>query len=143
MWWPFLKHLRDFLLQQDFVINEDNPVAVKAGTKTRKPDECPCILLIRGAEKGINIHVSHGITYIWVETWVRSNDADASVAYEQLSALEDNLMTALKLWMRPLIADLHVGLVNEGVSVSSRKGDGDTFRPHCMSQWVIKIEWRK
>jgi hypothetical protein len=137
VWWPLLKHLRNYARLQPELTGVD----VRAGMKQRPKDPYPCVELVWDAEDAQNLYrTNKGAFTVWVDCWIRNNDKDPSAGYDTLHVLQENISTVIVRWSDAVLEDLNffVNLELHGIV-----SDGDNNRPLCGSRMILKMNWRR
>ena len=141
IWYDLIDDLKTFLLALPSLAG----VSVYAG-RPAALKEYPTILLLRDRDLDMSAYTvglvggPKGVVELFVETWVREDDADPETGYSALAAIEDKVVAGIQSWALSVGSRLGADIE---IEIPEIIGDADSYRPDLGSRLQLRVEWSK
>lgn len=97
------------------------------------------VFLIRGRETEEELfNGGQGVSYFYVENWVRSDDPNPADGYRLLADQEMRCKDAMAAFFA---ANLVLGVDLVYANIEETVGDADSVRPRVGSRMTVKVQW--
>ena len=106
----------------------------------------PTILILRDRDLDMSAYTSglvggpKGAADLYVETWVREDDADPGVGYAALAEIEDLIVAGIQSWALSVGSRLGADIE---IEIPEIIGDADSYRPDLGSRLQLRVNWSK